>query len=845
MIQSFTEKILLKYLTNVKAWIGISLGVTTITVSPAMAQEHQSSVEFVQHFTNIQNELKRERIYLHTDRQWYVHGERIWYSAYITAGSRNLPSAISKILYVELFDPDGNLIDRVTSRIESGRSSGNISFSNSPPTDGAYQLKAYTSWALNFGESYAHIADITVFTDNDTEDFAEQNSGAPDLQFFPEGGNLISSVPQRIAFKALGTDGLGRHVTGWIYNEAGSDSMRFESQYKGMGMINEWITGSSGGGYAVAEIDNEIIRVDLPAPQEYGSSLKIDSNQSNFLITINTTDEQVLNGSLLLFAHVRGEVYYASLVLMENGEGLTSVPKEQFPSGIVHFTLLNTEGNPAAERLVFNKNDLDKIETELYFDMEDHELRDEAALTITVSDGENVLVPAKASLTVFDDTFVEYDPNSTDIKSRIYLESEIRGYVEDPGYYFSDHKDADKHLDLLMLTQGWRAYNMQEIGSRSEISLFSLPDDGFNVSGTIKSGLRGRPLENATVAFSLNNDEENLQIVTTDASGKFMVSGLDVDGAAAFTIRANNENGSDRVQIELDRQFRNLEETIEPLPYHIREKDLKGMLQNQIAAETDEAVRNITERAQTAREGSERFMDAQLFGELDEITVTGRREEIDAQEQDLRFGNRPSQRIDFDKQEYLTTLPIGQVLNQMAGVSLVGNDIEIDTGFINIGYSSTPSPLILVDNIETDASYLLSLSPADVRTINVFRRSSEIASFGIAGTGGVISVRTRRGESGYVENERGTLTGRITGFQLPAQFYSPRYGVNVPRDLEETDERITLHWESDLSIPETGGTLRFWTNDVPSRYRIVLQGITNTGVPFSSTRTFVTESGTR
>jgi hypothetical protein len=386
---------------------------------------------------------------------------------------------------------------------------------------------------------------------------------------------------------------------------------------------------------------------------------------------------------------------------------------------------------------------------------------------------------------------------------------------------------------------------MQEIGSRSEISLFSLPDDGFNVSGTIKSGLRGRPLENATVAFSLNNDEENLQIVTTDAAGKFMVSGLDVDGAAAFTIRANNENGSDRVQIELDRQFRNLKETIEPLPYHIREKDLTGMLQNQIAAETDEAVRSITERAQTAREGSERFMDAQLFGELDEITVTGRREEIDAQEQDLRFGDRPSQRIDFDEQEYLTTLPIGQVLNQMAGVSLVGNNIEIDTGFINIGYSSTPPPLILVDNIETDASYLLSLSPADVRTINVFRRSSEIASFGIAGTGGVISVRTRRGESGYVENERGTLTGRITGFQLPSQFYSPRYGVNVPRDLEETDERITLHWESDLSIPETGGTLRFWTNDVPSRYRIVLQGITNTGVPFSSTRTFVTESDTR
>lgn len=797
----------------------------------------QQSIEFVQQFRQLQNDFTRERIYLHTDRQWYVHGDRIWLSGFVTAGPLHSPSAISSVLYVELFNPRGSLVDRVQLRIESGRAAGSITFNNTDPEAGTYRLRAYTAWARNFGDSYIHEKDIAVLAEGNQEIEAEEDNLIPDLQFFAEGGQIITGLPQRIAFKAVGSDGLSRSVSGWVFNHNRTDSVRFESEFNGMGVIDRWKAGESGS-FAVAEIDGETIRMDLPNPLSVGSILKIDKNESDFLINIQSNDPRALNNQLLLFAHVRGEIYYASMVLMQDGTGNTAIPREQFPSGIVHFTLLDPDGNPVSERLAFNKNNLDNVNTEIQFDQDTYGLRDEVALTMVVADGENVLVPAEVSLSIFDDTYAGYQQYSTDIRSRLYLETEIRGHIEDPSYYFSDQPDADRYLETLLLTQGWRSYDMQSVSDMDDITLFSLPEEGFSVTGTIKSGFRGRPLENATVAFSLNDDEENMDVLTTGPDGKFMISGIDVEGAALFTLRANNENGSDRVQIELDNQFSNLENSIQPASDDLDEQ-LFGDNESSGENIVDEIpLESITERSQNARARTERFLEAELYGELDEITVTAESEDVDDQEQFRRFAERPGQRADFDEQEYLTTLPINIVLNQMSGVRVVGNDIEIDTGFINIGGTNLPPPLILVDNVETDVSYLLSLSPADVKTINVFRRSVELATFGASGSGGVISVRTRRGETGYVENERGTLAGRIQGYQQPTQFYSPQYGITVPRDIEEPDDRITLHWEGDLTIPDTGGTLRFWTNDIPSRYRLVLQGITENGVPFSATQTF-------
>lgn len=813
--------------TALSTYLILSLLFTFLLTQSIHAQDHRQSVEFVQSFNTLQEDLTRERIYIHTDRQWYAYGDRIWFSAYVVAGSYRLPSGISKVLYVELIEPDGTMIERLPIELKSGRGTGSLTFNNAKGMPGNYIIRAYTAWSLNFGESYEFTSEIAVLTESGMA--STPQGGAIDLQFMPESGHLIDGLTTNIGFKAIGRNGYGADVSGVIRDENSDFEMPFISEHLGMGLIEQF-TPVWGASY-VAEFEG--MRYELPEVQSSGVLLNVSQISTQFLVDIQSKEVET-GDALLLFAHVRGEIFYASLVLIEDGQGSVAIAKEEFPTGVVHFTLLDPNGRPAAERLTFNKNYVDELEIELELDKESYVLRDETALTIRVKDFESNNLPARLSLSVFDDQLKEYNPYYSDIFSSLNLETEIAGNIEDPGFYFSGHEQANRYLDILLLTQGWRAYDMDFVADLEDFNLFSLPETGLTIRGYVKSGFRGSPLEDATVIFSLGAGQEDVQLSTTDADGRFILDDLQIYGADLISIRANDASGGDRVRIELEEQFSILPDYGGALRgYRISPTDVEG---------TDINRDVLADRAESAQLDIERFVDAQMVGELDEITVTGDRiEETDEFEQSLRFGERSSQRIDFDERPALADLPFILAINQIPGVSANRNSgLTISTGFTNLS-GGLPAPLIIIDDIEAEFSDLVNLSSSDVQTVNVFRRSSELGFFGARGAGGVITIRTRQGNGPTTENQRGFITARIQGYFPPSQFYSPRYGITVPRDINQEDNRITLHWDYDQHISTEGQIVRFWTNDVPSTYRIVVQGITVNGLPFSATKTFTVE----
>src|SRR5688572_23226786 len=62
--------------------------------------------------SNLTSNYPQEKAYLHFDKGVYNSGETIWFKAYLFSG--NFPSQISKTLYAELLDEEGNLIERKT-----------------------------------------------------------------------------------------------------------------------------------------------------------------------------------------------------------------------------------------------------------------------------------------------------------------------------------------------------------------------------------------------------------------------------------------------------------------------------------------------------------------------------------------------------------------------------------------------------------------------------------------------------------------------------------------------------------------------------------------------------------
>lgn len=125
-----------------------------------------------------------------------------------------------------------------------------------------------------------------------------------------------------------------------------------------------------------------------------------------------------------------------------------------------------------------------------------------------------------------------------------------------------------------------------------------------------------------------------------------------------------------------------------------------------------------------------------------------------------------------------------------------------------------------------------------MKTVNVFRRGDELGFYGTRAAGGAIVVQTRKDTGLPDSDESGLISAFIRGFKAPTKFFTPRYGINIPADIDDPDNRITLHWEGNLEIGEESRPVQFWTNDIPSFYRIEIEGITETGVPFSASKRF-------
>ncbi len=141
------------------------------------------------YFDTYQKEYPVEKAYLQLDKHTYTLGEDLWFSAYLIAGSAQIPSPLSSTLYVDLFDGDGLLLEQRIVRLENGRGKGDFELPQFGKP-GKYRIKAYTSWMRNFGEEYFYTGEISVVD-------GSGGSFLPEVNF-----NEISSSGGKTTYKA-------------------------------------------------------------------------------------------------------------------------------------------------------------------------------------------------------------------------------------------------------------------------------------------------------------------------------------------------------------------------------------------------------------------------------------------------------------------------------------------------------------------------------------------------------------------------------------------------------------------------------------------------------------------
>jgi len=197
------------------------------------------------HFEEYILKYPQQKVYLHLDRDEYEKGSTIWYKAYVFDDTKKMLESKDKNLYIELISPTQQIIMNRLLKIENGIAWGDFPVQDTIGT-GLYLIRAFTNSMKNFGSDYLFSKEIRIVNSQKvyySKDFRRtakkisRKGEDVDLQFFPEGGNLVDNIKTKLSFKAINQDGIGVDFEGKIYSKKGKVVSEIKSSHMGMGLM--------------------------------------------------------------------------------------------------------------------------------------------------------------------------------------------------------------------------------------------------------------------------------------------------------------------------------------------------------------------------------------------------------------------------------------------------------------------------------------------------------------------------------------------------------------------------------------------------------------------------------
>ena len=145
-------------------------------------------------FLRYLQEVPREELFLHTDREEYISGEQVWFTAYLIDRQSFKPSLNSRVVYIELLDPENRPVVQKRILMNRGNGPGQIGLPDTLGT-GPYTLRAYTSRMKNFLPENCFVKELSVYNAANISTF----KGRSDMGPFPGKGtgNTAATVARK------------------------------------------------------------------------------------------------------------------------------------------------------------------------------------------------------------------------------------------------------------------------------------------------------------------------------------------------------------------------------------------------------------------------------------------------------------------------------------------------------------------------------------------------------------------------------------------------------------------------------------------------------------------------
>ncbi|MDR1368857.1 MAG: hypothetical protein LBJ72_01835 [Dysgonamonadaceae bacterium] len=811
--------------------------ISCLVFSTLWSQEDSLAVRqlnrFVRNIQTFNRLIPQEKVYLHFDNTGYYLGETIWFKAYAVTASDHLPDTLSRVLYVELLNPLGKVLETKKLKIEEGECKGDFFLTpfNYEYLAGFYEVRAYTKMMLNFGEEVIFSRVFPVFNEPDKEgNYAEadmKNSSEIkhfpnhrqkpkdlknlNIDFYPEGGHLITGLNSTIAFKVTDKKGLGIAVTGKIYNSKNEILTEFSTLHAGMGAFSHTPDGKKN--TVRIYYKNKEYRFNLPESLPSGYVLNANLFYKNTLLLQieKSPDSPVL--PLGLSISCRGKLSFFQILEAGTAPEVLKISQEILPAGVNQITLFDSKGEIFAERLLFiAPKKSEQVFIEAIPNKEEYNSRELISIDFSVTEKKELAF----SLAVRDASTLIVTQDAGNIATYLLLSSEIRGFIENPGYYFLD-EDVSRiqALDLLMMVQGWKRYEWQSMAGIKPFEIKYNREKGIMLKGVIASP-QGKNTE-ITAMFKEDNKPSMFGTTLTDEKGIFSFNCEDFYGTQILHLDAEGIKDAYK-NIRLDRWF-----SPRPKTYHSLETTVMDTESNYQEREKDK-IPFIKKNTNSPV----------LTYEIKEIQIGERR----GKDLIYEVGKEVDRCIDMDKgyafrvHDYLFEKNIGYEFVPFDPNSFADPESPFSCGTFRFRGGGAMFYSMLGNKQRYDGTYYTT-ALRDILYVEkiVISKWKSKKTVDIKGVGFSVPFYIHP----YGDYQRSNPNIRCTtfeGFSKAKDFYAgkPEREFRLP---DEYEHERTLYWNPNVKTDESGKVrIQFYNNNFCRKIDICAEGITKTGLPF-------------
>ncbi len=830
---------------------------------------------------NFGKSLPQEKVYMHFDNTSYYQGDKIWFQCYVVTAADNKPTNLSKTLYVELLNPEGNIIEKHTLPIVDGRCTGDFSLVHLPFHSGFYEVRAYTRYMVNFGDETIFSRVFPVFDlpeeeGNYTERkmmrmnsieaeykvtrTIEKKEKSVNVKFYPEGGNLVAGLPSRVAFEATNSNGTPINVEGKILSAAGNEVTSFTVNHEGRGSFDYTPTA---GDKAQVKYGDRTFSFDLPEVKSSGIVMSVDnvSSQDSVFVSLHKSPE--LDLPLVGAAAISGGKLYnfAMLDTTQPTPIKYAIAKNELSSGVNRIVITDHTGAILADRLIFTHTG-EVATINVASDKAAYEPYDAVKLNFSVTDNEGKPVETAMSVAVRDgDICLE---SHTNILTDLLLMSEIKGYVHRPAYYFESNDEPHRRaLDELLMVQGWRRYDWGVWAGTQPFKLRYTPEQGIAVTGTVLNYTSDKPVSNIYLSSMLApyddpaatdgdentkpSDNTHIGIVNVGEDGRFEFA-ASVTGKWNLVLGVTNDkNKAKSSRILIDRAF-------SPAPKSYRPSDLQinsdSLPQNdelpQIVADTtsDNGLINFTDEEAQKLLSERTHQIKEVVVKVDEESREKRI--YDARANAMRYYDIETELSNFedsgetinDIYQLLAALDdnffVERSENAIAPASVTDSEYKhswfltykMKEPLFIINYERDHGDIPWWDAIELLAIKSIYISE-DEETIMKWCDPHKISQLeATRHYSAVIFIEMHPLGKVPAKPRRGVRKTWIQGYSTPVEFYSPDYSL-LPKD---EDYRRTLYWNPNIKTDSEGkATVEFYNNSSCRNIDVSAETLTNNG----------------